>query len=250
MHSHIYSAIVAMAPPLRDEIIREMGASPERVVTIENGALTAADAAELAAARDAEPRHHAGRRFLAIGRLAPQKNFELLLDAFSRIARPEDRLTILGEGSHRKGLVERAASLGIANQLDLPGQVHPVTQWFAQADAFVLSSDFEGVPAVLVEALAAGLPIVATNCAVSISAMIEGAGRLVPVRNPDALAQAMDEIVEDHPDVAAMRARASQFTVEASLDKWIQLFHRVGRNSALPDSPMLLSGATGCGHGR
>ncbi|BAK65546.1 putative glycosyltransferase [Sphingobium sp. SYK-6] len=229
LHGRIYAAIVAMAPPLRDEIIEEMGVSPQAVTVINNGALARDTAERLATLRDATPRDHAGRHFLAVGRLSPQKNFALLLEAFARIARPDDRLTIVGEGPLREALTRQAQDLGIAGQLELPGHCHPVDPWFARADAFILSSDFEGLPAVLVEALAAGLPIVATDCAVTIPSMIEGAGRLVPVRDATALAAAMDAIGDDPVDVPAMRARAARFTLEATIDQWIGLFRKVAR---------------------
>ena len=228
-HSHIYEKIVAMAPPLRDEIVREMAVPSERVVTIENAALTKAHADRLAQLRDRTKRNHAGRHFLAIGRLAPQKNFLMLLEAFARVARADDRLTILGEGTERHALDARARALGVDKRLDLPGQVR-IDEWLAKADAFVLSSDFEGVPAVLIEALAAGLPIVATRCAVSIPMLVEGAGQLVPPRDVAALAKAMDEICDSHPDISAMRERAAGFTIEATLSKWTELLNAVTRN--------------------
>lgn len=229
LHSRIYAAIVAMAPPLRDEIITELSATPEQAITIANASLTAADAKRLADARDATERNHQGRRFLAVGRLAPQKDFKRLLGAFARIRQPYDHLTIIGEGAERAALERQAQALGIADQLEMPGHLHGVEDWFAKADAFILSSDFEGVPAVLVEALAAGIPIVATNCAVSIPMMVEGAGLLVPKRDETALASAMDEICTHAPDVAQMRARAAQFTMEATLAQWLALFHQIGR---------------------
>ena len=204
-HSRIYDAVVAMAEPV-----------------------TAAVAARLAAERDAAVRDHPGRHFLGVGRLAPQKNFAMLLDVFARIARPQDRLTIVGEGAERGALEQQARALGIAHQLALPGHCDPLP-FFAQADAFVLSSDFEGVPAVVAEALAAGIPIVATDCTVALPMMIEQVGRLVPIKDVGALAQAMDAICDDPVDTARMRARAAQFTMEATLEQWVALFERVAR---------------------
>lgn len=226
LHSGIYAAAVAMSAPIRDEIIARMGVRPERVAIINNAAMTAEVAAKLAAARDATKRDHEGRHFLGVGRLFPQKNFMALVEAFARIARPEDRLIIIGEGPLREELNARAAALGVADRLHMPGHCDP-TPWFAQADAFILSSDFEGLPAVLAEALAAGIPIVATDCTVAVPAMIEGLGRLVPVRDVAALALAMDAICDDPLDTAAMRARGAQFTMEATVEQWIALFRRV-----------------------
>ncbi len=123
-------------------------------------------------------------------------------------------------------LEQLGRELGIADRLSLPGHQSP-TEAFAQADAFVLSSDFEGVPAVVAEALAAGIPIVATDCTVAMPMMIEHVGRLVPIKDIDALAGAMDAIDAEKPDVAAMRARGALFTMEATVGRWIALFRRV-----------------------
>lgn len=226
-HSGIYAAIVGMAEPVRQELKDRMGARDDQIVIINNASMTAEVADRLAAARDATPRDHEGRHFLGVGRLMPQKNFPLLLRAFARIARPQDRLTIVGEGDQRAELEQLARDLDIADRLSLPGHRMDVERFFAEADAFVLSSDFEGLPAVAAEALAAGIPIVSTDCTVAMPAMIEGLGRLVPVRDLAALAQAMDAICDDPLDCAAMRARGAQFTMEATVERWIDLFHRV-----------------------
>jgi glycosyltransferase involved in cell wall biosynthesis len=228
-HSSIYAASVAMSAPVRNEIIERMGLPADRVVTINNASMTRDVAERLAATRDATRRDQAGRHFLGLGRLMPQKNFGLLLDAFARMARPHDRLTIVGEGTQRAELEQQAAKLGIAERLEMPGHQVPVDGWFAAADAFVLSSDFEGLPAVIAEALAAGIPTVATDCTVALPAMIEGVGRLVPVKDVDALAEAMEKICDDPVDVAEMRARGGQFTMEATVAQWIALFEHVAR---------------------
>ncbi|HEY1124092.1 MAG TPA: glycosyltransferase [Sphingobium sp.] len=227
IHSGIYSAAVAMSAPVRQEIIDRMGLPADRVVTINNASMTAEVADRLAAARDTMPRNHAGRHFLGLGRLMPQKNFALLIDAFARIARPRDRLIIVGEGALRPELEAQAARLGIADRLDMPGHQAPVDPWFASADAFVLSSDFEGLPAVAAEALAAGIPIVATDCTVAIPDMIAGVGRLVPVKDVAAMAAAMDAICDDPVEQVEMRRRAAQFTMEATVEQWIALFEQV-----------------------
>ena len=226
-HSGIYAAAVAMSAPVRQEIMDRMGLPGHRVVTINNASMTMAVANRLAVARDAASREHAGRHFLGLGRLMPQKNFALLIDAFARVAGPHDRLTIVGEGALRSDLEAQAAKLGVADRIDMPGHKAPVDPWFAGADAFILSSDFEGLPTVAAEALAAGIPIVATDCTVAIPAMIAGVGRLVPVKDVDALAEAMASICDDLADVAEMRRRGAQFTMEATVDQWIALFERV-----------------------
>jgi len=158
---------VGMAPAMRGEIARLIGVPQNRISVIADPALADADLRRLAAARDAVVRARPGRHYLAVGRLAPQKNFALLLEAFARIAKPDDTLRILGEGPERRALEVQAARLGIAGSVYMPGHVDPLDGWLAEADAFVLSSDYEGVPAVVIEALAAGLPIIATDCCCS-----------------------------------------------------------------------------------
>ena len=229
LHPRFFSAIVAMAVPARAEIIEYMRADPASVFAIDNGSLTLADADRLAAARDAMRRERKGRHYLAVGRLAPQKNFELLVNAFAVIARPDDRLTIVGEGARRTEIERLAQLLGVTAQLNMPGHRNPLDGYFAEADALVLSSDFEGLGIVVLEALAAGLPVVATDCGTNMAMLVEGVGRLVPTRDPQALAAAMAAVVTDHADVGAMRARARQFTVEASTDAWLALFADVAR---------------------
>jgi len=232
LHGQSYAAVVAMAKPIEKEIVEELGTPRDRVVTINNASLGLADLHRLAAARDAAQRDRPGRHFLGVGRLMPQKNFALLLGAFASIARGDDRLTIVGEGAERPLLEARARALGIADRLHLPGHQIPVDAWFADADAFILSSDFEGVPAVVVEALAAAIPIVATNCTAALPMMIDGVGRLVPIKDQRALAAAMDRVSDDPLNVAAMRARAALFTTEATTEAWSALFARIALRTA------------------
>ncbi|MEP6784655.1 MAG: glycosyltransferase [Sphingomonadales bacterium] len=236
IHANSHDVIVAMAPPVREEIVEQMRVDPAKVVVINNASMTIADVNRFAAARDTAPRDHKGRHFLGVGRLAPQKNFELMIEAFAKIARPEDRLTIVGEGTRRASITKRAQALGVADRLHLPGHLIGPENWFAEADAFIMSSDFEGVPAVIVEALAAGMPIVATDCATAIPSLIRGFGTLVPLGDAAALAAAMDGICNVKVDVPAMRARASEFTTEATTDTWGALFKRVAVEHAVDQS--------------
>ena len=222
-----FAALVAMAEPARAEIIERMSADPGRVVAINNACLTQAEADRLAAARDAVVRERTGRGWLAIGRLASQKNFALLIEAFAKLARPDDRLTIVGEGPERAALEQLAARLGVANRLILAGHQRNVDSWLADADALVLSSDYEGLGIVVIEALAAGVPVVATDCSVNMAMLLEGIGTLVPVGDAGALANAMGEILTRPCDVAALRERAALFTVEANAPAWLALFERL-----------------------
>ncbi|BEU99802.1 glycosyltransferase [Novosphingobium olei] len=230
--------IVAIAPAMAQEITEMMGVLPDKVPVIDNPALSNAELEHLAALpRPAHP--GPARRFLAIGRLAPQKNFLGLLDAFARIARAGDRLTICGEGPQRAALEARAARLGIAERVHLPGHTFPLDDELARADALVLSSDYEGLPTVVLQAYAAGIPVVATDCSVSMASLL-GHGRfgaLVPPRDPQALAQAMDTVL-DHPFQAeAARAEARRFTVDLAAHRYLRAMEDLGPSAALSRAP-------------
>lgn len=130
---------------------------------------------------------------VAVGRLARQKGFDVLLDAFARLADPTVRLIIFGEGVLRAELLEQAVALGVAERFDLPGYTHDPLAEVAAADCFVLSSRFEGSPNALVEALSTGTPVVSTRCPYGPPEILDDGAiaPLVAVDDPDALAQAI-----------------------------------------------------------
>jgi glycosyltransferase involved in cell wall biosynthesis len=221
-----FDAVVAMAEPARAEVESVMRLPASRITVINNASLRQADLDAFARARDATLRAHPGRRFLAVGRLVGQKNFALLLRAFARMRAPDDHLTLIGEGPQRPKLEALARSLGIAGQMSMPGHRNPLHADFAEADAFILSSDYEGLGVVVVEALAAGLPIVATDCCVNMPMLVDGAGLRVPIKDVEALAGAMDRITAVTVDIAALRQRAASFAVESVAPAWLALLRR------------------------
>ncbi len=101
---------------------------------------------------------------LAVGRLAAQKNFTRLLEAIALLKRDDVRLWLAGDGEERQMLEAKAHELGISDKVHFLGFRDDVTMLMAQAHLFVLSSDYEGLPAVVVEALAANCPVIATDC--------------------------------------------------------------------------------------
>ncbi len=223
-----------LAEPMRAEIIDGMRVPPERVSIVDDPALDVAGLAALAAvgeARAARPPRQ-GRHFVGVGRLAGQKNWLLLIDAFARAARPEDRLTIVGEGGARGTLERQIEKFGLGASVALPGH-GPVPPALADADVFVLSSDYEGVPAVVIEALASGLPIVATDCSVSMRALVGTFGAVVPVGDADALAEAMRDAAPLDATVRAAAVAAMRcFTVEVAAERYAALFAEAARGLA------------------
>lgn len=233
-HPNIVERVVGMAAPMREEIRRCMGMSSDRIAIVPDPALNAEDLRALSPRiRHIGP----GRRFVAIGRLTRQKNFSVLLRAFAAMAEPDDRLLILGEGPQRRRLERLAVKLGIDQQVGLPGHVGSVAEVLRSADVFVSSSNYEGLPGVVVEALAAGLPIVATDCSACMDHLLGYGklGRLVPIRDVAALATAMRAAprLEDVP-VAAMKETASQFTIERSAALYLDVLAATAAGVAVP----------------
>ncbi len=163
---------------------------------------------------------------LGAGRLEVQKDFPTLLRAFSRVraVRPM-RLVILGEGRKRAELETFAATLGIAADVALPGFVDNPYAYMARAAVFALSSVWEGIGNVLIEALACGCPVVSTNCPSGPAEVLANGryGPLVPVGDDAALARAILSVLEVPPDRDFLRARASLFSVERAAEQYLEV---------------------------
>jgi glycosyltransferase involved in cell wall biosynthesis len=145
---------------------------------------------------------------VAAGRLQPEKAYGDLLDAFAIVrARREAELWILGEGPERASIEAHVARLGLERSVRLLGFRHNPEAFMRRATVFVLSSLFEGFGNVIVEALAVGTPVVATDCPYGPGEILEHerSGLLVPVRAPEALAEALDRVLAD----PALRERLS-----------------------------------------
>ncbi|ADH85795.1 glycosyl transferase group 1 [Desulfurivibrio alkaliphilus AHT 2] len=158
-------------------------------------------------------------RLVAVGRLTRQKGFDVLLQAFSRLQeRQPCRLLILGEGGDRSKLEAEVRRLKLDHLVQLPGFVVNPYAYLARADLFVLSSRFEGSPNALKEALALGVPVVATDCRSGPRQILQEGkyGPLVPVDDPEALALAMSRVLAAPPDRALLPRAVAAYTVEAS----------------------------------
>lgn len=144
-------------------------------------------------------REETQKTVVTAARLEPQKNLSLLIESFHAFSKrfPEYRLIIYGEGSERKRLESIIKELGLSDMVTLPGAITNVPEKIRHAGMFVLSSDFEGMPNALIEAMAMGLPCVSTACpAGGPESLIcnEVNGLLVPTGDSDALRSAMERI--------------------------------------------------------
>lgn len=137
--------------------------------------------------------------FLAVGRLTEQKDFPTLIKAFAQLRKQKNaRLLILGEGEQRQELSDLIASLGMTEAVRLDGFASNPYAYMSRATAFVLSSRWEGLPTVLIEAMACGCPVISTDCPSGPREILDSGryGTLVPVGDEYALAQAMLQVLE------------------------------------------------------
>lgn len=154
--------------------------------------------------------------FLAIGRLMTQKNFSLLLRAFAAVRTTRRcRLIVLGEGHLRESLEAQVEALGLGDSVQFPGFVANPYPWIRACDVFVQSSLWEGLPTVLIEALALDCRIVATDCRHGPSEILMGGllGALVPVNDGPALAAAMVAALSAPRTDSNRLARAREFSL-------------------------------------
>lgn len=172
---------------------------------------------------------------VACGRLAPQKGFDVLLKAFAEVRSrvPGSRLRILGKGPLEDALRRQAHDLGIESSVEFVGFVDAPAREFAAASVFCLSSRFEGLGMVVVEAMAAGAPIVSTDCPYGPAEILDGGrfGWLVPVENASALAEALVDALT-HPEKAATFARlgmerARDYEAEVIATRYVDAVRRL-----------------------
>ena len=161
---------------------------------------------------------------LAAGRLVAQKDHATLLRAFAELAKSRPaRLVVLGGGPERHNLIALARNLEIAHAVDFPGfQINPFA-FMAKSSAFVLSSVYEGLGMVLIEAMACGTPVISTDCPSGPWEILEGGkwGRLVPVGDSQALAKAMRDTLDNPIAPSLLISRARAYSAEALIDQYL-----------------------------
>jgi len=164
---------------------------------------------------------------LGAGSLIKQKGFDVLLEAFNIIRKKrEARLVIVGEGPDRDSLEEKARELGIEDDVEMPGYVQNIFEYFEAADLFVLSSNWEGFGLVVVEALSAGKPVVTTDCPYGPREILDDGhyGEIVPVGDSLGMAEAIDRTLANPPSRQLLQNRAEEFDAEKVVEKYARLF--------------------------
>lgn len=223
---HRADAIIAIAADMASDLAKVARVDPARITTI---AVNPVVTPQLLEATKAPTEHpwlgdSASPVILGVGRLEAQKDYRTLIEAFCLLRQTRPcRLLIFGEGSERKMLEDLSERSGFKDDIALPGHFSKPFSAMAACDVFVLSSRYEGLPNVLVEAMACGAPVVATDCPSGPFDVLEGGqhGPLVPVGDAQAMAAAIGALLESPPDRSRLKQRGLDFTVERSLDLYL-----------------------------
>lgn len=219
-------AVIAVSAPLVKRLADD-GVPRDKIHCIPNGFTPLVDTVTRAAAR-----HRLGIRTDAlvagwVGRLSREKGADVMLDALAE-SDPRWHLSIIGEGDERDHLRQKAATLGIGNRIAWHGPIANAGSLLAAFDAFVLSSRAEGTPITLLEAMNAGVPIVATHVGGVPDVVSSSHALLVPTEQPRMIAQALSEVEREPSAATARSVRARERLLQSfSPVKWLNAIDAV-----------------------
>lgn len=220
--------VIAVSKGVADDISRITTIPREKIHVIRNPNITP-EMYDLASQTPDHPWAEKGQPPLIVGMggLRRQKDFSSLIRAFALVREQRPcRLLILGQGRQRNKLLQLAADLDVKPDVDLPGFSHNPYAILSRSALFVLSSLWEGSPNVLTEALALGVPVVATDCPSGpIEITQKGKyGPLVPVGDVEAMAKAMLQMLDHPPDPAFLKQATLEYTMEKSARHYLRVF--------------------------
>lgn len=166
---------------------------------------------------------------ISIGRFHKQKDFVTLIKAFASRRRKEPmKLIILGEGGERERLEDLVKELGVEGSVSMPGFVENPFSYLKRAELFVLSSKWEGLPNVLIEAMACGVPVVSTDCPSGPREILEDGkyGELVSVGDHKAIADAISKVLRERPGTEeALESVKNRFSLDRAVDEYAELIN-------------------------
>ena len=221
------SRFVGVSDGVSDDFAATIGVPRDKITTIYNPVVTPSLQMKMV-----EPPPHPwlldsnAPVILAAGRLAKQKDYPTLIKAFARMAaRRPCRLIILGEGPEQQDLEALVQELRLSERVSLPGWVKNPFAFMSRASLFVSSSEHEGLPGVLIQAMACGCPCVSTDCPAGPAEILENGkhGPLVPVGNHVALAEAMERVLDQPPNANGLRERAACFSSDRAVSAYEDL---------------------------
>ena len=165
---------------------------------------------------------------LSIARLTRQKRLERLIKGFAQVRTRDARLLILGEGEDREPLTVLVHELGLSGRVDMPGYLPNVTLALHEADLFVLTSDYEGLPAAVIEAMAANCPVLSTDCFPSARSLLENSEgcEIIEDAAPAALGKQIDRaLLRKRP--SKLSRTASHYSIENGIQSHVRALRSV-----------------------
>lgn len=230
---HFYpraDVIITLSRDMADDTVKVIGVPTSQVTVIPNPVVSP-EIARLANEPLAHPWFSPGSPpvILGVGRMVRQKDFPTLLKAFAEVRRERPvRLVILGEAQDsavRAHLAELADRFEVGADLYFPGVVENPFAYMARSGVFVLSSAWEGLSGALIEAMACGCPVVSTDCPGGSAETLAGGafGPLVPVGDPSKMAAAIRDVLDDPLDPALLKARAAEFGIGVSVERYLDV---------------------------
>lgn len=227
---HFYpwaDSIVAVSEDVRTDLLEVLKIAPQRVKVIYNSVVRR----EIVVKSQAPIEHPWFQAkelpvLVAVGRLYQQKDYPTLIRAFARLRKfRKARLVILGEGAQREEIERMIVAFELVEDVQLMGFVENPFPYMSRASLFVLSSQWEGLPLVLIEALCCGVPVVATDCPSGPREILHKPtfGRLVPVGDVEALSKAMIEALSEK-QISPPEQSWQPFEISSITDHYVDLF--------------------------
>ena len=164
-------------------------------------------------------------KIVSVGRLMPQKNHKLLLDAFDEVNKkyPDYKLEIYGDGPYKDELKDHIASLGLNNSVFLCGQHKDIFEKIKDASMYVLSSDYEGMPNSLIEAMCLGLPCISTKVSGATDLIKDGEnGLLIDIGNKKELTESMKLLIEKPELSRSLAKEATNICEELEVNRIVE----------------------------
>lgn len=222
--------VIAVSQGVADDMHAFYGLPPDDIAVLYNPVVTPEIAERARAVPDHPWFEGAGPPVvLAAGRLHPQKDFATLIRAIAKLRDTTAvRLIIVGEGDERAALEALVGELGLEGEVSLPGFVPNPFAYMSRATVFALSSRWEGLPGALIQAMACGCPVVATDCRSGPAEILDGGryGELVPVGDADRLAEALRRTIDGPRDADRVRTRSRQYAQNDVAAAYLDFFRK------------------------
>lgn len=223
-------AFTAVSQGVKEDLEREIPSTKNRIHVIPNPIVTS----HLLSVKDSIVHHpffeNGNQVIISAGRFAKSKNFELLIRAFSKIKSSDKiKLIILGDGERAHSLKHLITDLKLNDAVSLPGFVADPAVYFSKSDLFVLSSDYEGLPGVILEALACGCKVVSTDCESGPREILTDGkfGWLTPVGDENSLVNTIQLALNTPVDQKLLVERAMDFHEDKVVDLYLNLFNEL-----------------------